>query len=37
MEILTLIFCFTSLGFLLVKLTIWLLLRGTAHEFRRFS
>ena len=37
MEIVTLIFCFTPLWFLLVKLTMWLLLRGTAHEFRWFS
>jgi len=37
MDIITLIYCFTPLWFLLVKLTVWLLPRGTAHAFRRFS
>jgi hypothetical protein len=37
MEIIPLIFCCTPLCFLLVKLTMWLLLRGTTHEFRRSS
>jgi hypothetical protein len=36
-EIITLIFCLTPLGFLLVKLTMWLPLRGTAYAFSRFS